>query len=118
MISPQTLGQIAGLTRKGVNRAFYNTITFEKKKGFFKTHSRPHDPLRSLTPPTLRLKGVSDTDHGVESKKEIGGGSYGVGGVRYGNRKLGTRKGLKTCLSRLPRNLTLNVKYSQRSLDG
>ncbi len=30
------------------------------------------DPLRSLTPPTLRLKGVSDTDHGRKCVRGLG----------------------------------------------
>jgi hypothetical protein len=41
MISHQTLGQIEGLTRQGVNRAFYNEKLQEIPRGYRETHSLP-----------------------------------------------------------------------------
>lgn len=67
----QTFGQIMGLTPAG----FYMDVILKirsSNQAVATKHTLPRDPLRSLTPPTLRLKGVSDTDHGGVCGRGVG----------------------------------------------
>lgn len=62
MNSPQTLGQTVVLSLETYFLEIKNQKHFEKLKAYHHFLTSLRFPLRSLTPPTLRLKGVSDTE--------------------------------------------------------